>query len=101
MPESGIFPQTPFDEEKMSPSETNTSSASSEVESPVVAMMPSDLEKTASQATEKPSQAGSPAQRVVTAQDWNGKDDPGNPLNWPMRWKVYTIVMVGLQCFTM
>ena len=85
----------------MAPSDTDASSASSEVESPVIASTQGDLEKTASQATQKSSKAGTPAQRIATAQDWNGKDDPDNPLNWPMRWKVYTVIMVGMQCFTM
>ena len=33
--------------------------------------------------------AHEPVQRVVTAQDWNGSDDPENPLNWPTWKKAY------------
>jgi hypothetical protein len=37
--------------------------------------------------------------RTVTAQDWNGPDDPENPMNWPAWKKVYTTTMVGLIAF--
>jgi hypothetical protein len=36
-----------------------------------------DLEKADTKAT-----APEPLRRTVTAQDWNGPDDPENPLNW-------------------
>jgi hypothetical protein len=39
--------------------------------------------------------------KVRTAQDWEGPDDPENPLNWPIWKKVYHTTMVGLLCFTM
>lgn len=38
-------------------------------------------------------------QKVVTAQDWTGPDDPENPENWPAWKKAYTLVVVGIQCF--
>jgi hypothetical protein len=38
---------------------------------------PDDLEKADSKAT-----APEPLRRTITAQDWNGPDDPENPLNW-------------------
>jgi hypothetical protein len=36
-----------------------------------------DLEKADAKAT-----APEPLRKTVTAQDWNGPDDPENPLNW-------------------
>jgi hypothetical protein len=38
---------------------------------------PDDLEKADPKAT-----APEPLRRTITAQDWNGPDDPENPLNW-------------------
>ena len=36
-------------------------------------------------------------QRAVTAQDWNGPDDPENPHNWPLWQRVYhTYVFPGI-----
>lgn len=39
------------------------------------------------------------AQRVVTAQDWIGPDDPENPLNWPTLKKVYHTIPPALFGF--
>lgn len=39
-----------------------------------------------------------PAQGV-TAQDWNGRDDSNNPMNWPLQKKVAHITPVALLCF--
>jgi hypothetical protein len=36
-----------------------------------------------------------------SSQDWDGPDDPGNPLNWSPWKKVYHTTMVGFLCFTM
>jgi len=38
---------------------------------------PDDLETAALKTT-----APGPLQRTITAQDWNGPNDPENPLNW-------------------
>lgn len=37
-----------------------------------------DLEKAEDDAVT----SGEPLRRTITAQDWNGPDDPENPLNW-------------------
>lgn len=37
--------------------------------------------------------------KVMTAQDWTGPDDPENPENWPSTKKAFHILYVGLQCF--
>jgi multidrug resistance protein len=31
--------------------------------------------------------------------DWDGPDDPGNPMNWSLRWKIYHAAIPGLLCF--
>ena len=45
---------------------------------------PDDLEKANLKAT-----APEPLRRTITAQDWNGFDDPENPLNWSFKKKAY------------
>jgi hypothetical protein len=45
---------------------------------------PDDLEKADPNAT-----APEPLRRTITAQDWNGPDDPENPLNWSLAKKAY------------
>lgn len=57
-----------------------------------------DIEKTA---THKSDSAGQPANKVVTALDWTGPDDPENPENWSTGWKAYHVAYVGIQCFVM
>lgn len=42
---------------------------------------------------------GHPVVRVVTAQDWNGPDDPENPQNWSLWKKTYHIAPTGLFAF--
>lgn len=42
-----------------------------------------------------------PFTKIRTAQDWDGPDDPENPMNWPVWKKVYHTTMVGFLCFTM
>lgn len=37
--------------------------------------------------------------KTVTAQDWNGPDDPGNPVNWPLWQRVYHTTIPGLFGF--
>jgi hypothetical protein len=44
---------------------------------------PHDLEKADPKNT-----ASEPLRRTITAQDWNGPDDPENPLNWYDRARV-------------
>ena len=39
------------------------------------------------------------AQRVVTAQDWTGPDDPENPQNWPTWKKVYHAIPCAMFGF--
>ena len=36
--------------------------------------------------------------RSVTAQDWNGPDDPENPENWPLWQRVYHTYVLRLIC---
>ena len=37
---------------------------------------------------------------IPTAQDWNGPDDPENPINWPFALRVYTTTIPALYNFT-
>lgn len=37
---------------------------------------------------------------TTTAEDWDGPDDPGNPMNWPMWDRIYHTVIPGLFGFT-
>lgn len=55
-----------------------------------------DLEKAA---THSSGGAHEPATRIVTAVDWNGPDDPGNPLNWPLWKKCYHTAAIGSLAF--
>ncbi len=88
----------PFDPEKMSsPTESEASSTMDHIP---VAQVPADLEKADTRATQHSTISQQPAHRVKTAQDWTGPNDPENPLNWTIGWKVYTVAMVGAQCFT-
>lgn len=84
---------------------SDSNSVSSSEDSPAVPERPieTDLEKATTQHTQRTttSRAGDPVQRVTTAQDWTGPDDPENPFNWPLFKKVYHTTMVGFQCFTM
>ncbi|KAF2841879.1 MFS general substrate transporter [Patellaria atrata CBS 101060] len=41
-----------------------------------------------------------PYLRVVSVQDWNGPDDPGNPYNWSIYKRAYHVLVPGLMCFT-
>ena len=86
--------------EKMSvPSDTDASSTRS---IPVpIATEELVLEKTASKATQRTTRSGRSNRAITTAQDWEGPDDPDNPLNWPTSKKIYHTVIPALQCFTM
>jgi hypothetical protein len=63
-----------------------------------------DVEKQDDDATRQKTQADDgntgPAIRTVTAQDWNGPDDPENPYNWPMWKRVYATSVPALFGFT-
>lgn len=37
--------------------------------------------------------------RILTAQDWNGPDDPENPMNWPMWQRIYHTTIPALMGF--
>ena len=50
---------------------------------------PDDLEKADPKAT-----APEPLRRTITAQDWNGPDDPENPLNWYGRAWLMRVIQV-------
>lgn len=60
-----------------------------------------DLEKTASKATQRTNRSRRSDRVATTAQDWDGEDDPDNPLNWPTMMKIYHTLIPALQCFTM
>lgn len=60
-----------------------------------------DLEKTESRATQHTTRSSRSNRTPVTAQDWDGEDDPDNPLNWPVLKKIYHTSIPALQCFTM
>ena len=49
----------------------------------------------------QPSQTYVPAARLLQAHDWQGSDDPEDPLNRPLWKKVYRTTMAGLLCLTM
>ncbi|EXJ89921.1 hypothetical protein A1O3_02988 [Capronia epimyces CBS 606.96] len=59
-----------------------------------------DLEKTVSKGTQASRRSRRSDRIVTTAQDWDGEDDPGNPLNWPLPKKMYHTLIPALQCFT-
>ncbi|KAK5081633.1 hypothetical protein LTR05_007766 [Lithohypha guttulata] len=55
-----------------------------------------DIERTATE--QSPSTPHKP-ERVTTALDWTGPEDPENPENWSTGKKAFHIAYVGLQCF--
>jgi len=57
-----------------------------------------DLEKTMTEKSIEPGNARG-VEKIVTALDWTGPDDPENPENWSTRKKAFHIAYVGLQCF--
>ncbi|KAK5236829.1 hypothetical protein LTR47_002007 [Exophiala xenobiotica] len=85
------------------PSGSAASSLSSSLEtvSVPIATTELDLEKTASKASQRTQRNERPDSRApTTAQDWDGVDDPDNPLNWPTAKKIYHTSIPALQCFT-
>jgi hypothetical protein len=68
----------------------------SEMDSPITDG--GDIEKAP---TERDLESGqrTPAQRVMTAQDWTGPDDKENPHNWPMWLRIYHTAVPGLFAF--
>lgn len=60
-----------------------------------------ELEKTVSTTTQKSKRSRRLGREPTTAQDWDGPDDPENPLNWPLLKKMYHTLIPALQCFTM
>lgn len=55
-----------------------------------------DLEKTVTQHTQG---STGHARRIVTAVDWTGPDDPGNPLNWRLARRAYQTAAIGSLAF--
>ena len=55
-----------------------------------------DLEKATTQASHGKHE---PATRIVTAVDWTGPDDPGNPLTWPLWKRAYQTIAIGSLAF--
>ncbi|RMZ83346.1 hypothetical protein DV737_g1692, partial [Chaetothyriales sp. CBS 132003] len=98
MAKSGDEQQLPAETHFMSP--PTGSGASSPGEQAPAAAKIADLEKAETQNTHRSARSQGPAQRITTAQDWTGPDDPGNPLIWSMGWKAYTMAMISLQAFT-
>jgi hypothetical protein len=88
------------DTEKMS-DHSDSSSSISIPHQRTGAEPPEDLEKSTSHATQHSARSGHPVQKVITAQDWTGPDDPENPVNWGIWKKVYHVAIPALQCFTM
>ena len=62
---------------------------------------PKISEKIASNSDTPQNQTDMLVAKIQTAQDWDGPDDPEDPLNWPIWKKVYHTAMVGFLCFTM
>ena len=91
--------QVYLDPDKMA---SDSDSLSSSVSSPVVSIHQSEgeLEKATTHHTTHSAHSGAPQQRITTAQDWSGLDDPGNPINWALSKKAYHVAMLGSQCFT-
>ena len=79
---------------------SDSDSLSSSISSPVdpVQEPQNDLEKASTHHTNRSTRPNGP-QRITTAQDWSGPDDPENPLNWALSKKMYHVAMVGSQAF--
>lgn len=58
---------------------------------------PTDLEKAPTQTSTRTGHEA--MKRIATAQDWDGPDDPGNPLNWPLWWRRYNIIAIAFLGF--
>lgn len=86
------------DTEKMS-AESDSNSALS-VPLPPIETTQLDIEKTTSRNTQGSRRADAELSRTITsAYDWNGPDDPEDPLNWSTGKKIYHTVVPGLQAF--
>ncbi|KAK5328399.1 hypothetical protein LTR93_002184 [Exophiala xenobiotica] len=82
-------------------SDASSLSSSREAVSVPIGTTELDLEKTASKASQRTQRNERPDSRApTTAQDWDGVDDPDNPLNWPTAKKIYHTSIPALQCFT-
>lgn len=55
-----------------------------------------DIERSA---TEQACPVSHKPEKVTTALDWIGPEDPENPENWSTGKKAFHIAYVGLQCF--
>lgn len=55
-----------------------------------------DLEKATTQASRA---SNAPVERVKTAADWSGSDDPGNPQNWALLFRAYHTLSIGTLSF--
>ena len=78
-----------------------TESIASALEGPVSASSDpqdafADLEKASTRVSRS---SHEPATRIVTAVDWNGPNDPENPLTWPVWKKAYHILAIGTLAF--
>lgn len=83
------------------PKSGSSSSSSSSLTLPMAAQTTGnqvDLEKIATEKSQHPDKT---ANRVTTALDWTGPDDPENPENWSTGWKAYHVAYVGIQGFVM
>lgn len=78
---------------------TSMSSDSTTVLDPTQKTLTDDLERAVTEKSQHETQES--ANRVVTALDWTGLDDPENPENWSGWKKAYHIVYIGWQCFVM
>jgi hypothetical protein len=58
-----------------------------------------DVEKDAAPKSQNTRGEGGALNRMPTAQDWNGADDPENPQNWPFARKAYQTTVVALLAF--
>ena len=88
-----------IDSDKMETSSDTSSSSSPSISVPIQ-QTNLDLEKTTSTGTCRTNQSRISNRDVRTAQDWDGPDDPDNPLNWSTRKKAYHTLVPALQAFT-
>lgn len=47
-----------------------------------------------------PDAVESPPERAVQPNEWDGPEDPENPMNWPLVKKAYHSAIPSLFCFT-
>ncbi|KIX00893.1 uncharacterized protein Z518_09958 [Rhinocladiella mackenziei CBS 650.93] len=85
--------------EKMSVHSDSDSSSDRSIPVPIVTR-DIDLEKTNSTASQRTTRSGRLDRVPTTAQDWDGANDPENPINWPLAIKIYHTLIPALQCFT-